>query len=137
MVAGSVLAVALTAAAAGGAAAAGPDATNSGAAGDTQAAELQAIQNAKLTIADAAKAAETETGGKAVDVSIGDENGTVAYQVDVALKDGTMQEVRVDPQTGQVLKVSADARDQEGNDKGKGENGENDEHGEQSENSEN
>jgi uncharacterized membrane protein YkoI len=88
--------------------------------------ELQAIQNAKLTVADAAKAAETETGGKTVDVSIGDENGQIAYQVEVALSDGTKKDVHVDAQTGKVIKVSADDQDREGGDEGgeQGENGE-------------
>ena len=93
---------------------------------ETDAKELQAIQGAKLTVADAAKAAETETGGKAVDVSIGDENGQIAYQVEVALNDGTKKDVHVDAQTGKVLKVSADAHDREGGDEG-GEQGENNE----------
>ena len=121
-IAASLLAVVLGAGLGGTALAASPSTGDSNGE-DTQAAELQAIQNAKLTIADAAKAAETETGGKAVDVSIGDEDGQIAYQVEVVLGDGTMQEVRVDPQTGAVLKVSADDQDQEANG-GEDENGE-------------
>ena len=101
---------------------------------DREVKELQAVQNAKVTIGDAAKAAEAETGGKAVDVSINDENGQIAYDVEVALADGAMKEVRVDSQTGQVLKVSADTEDQEGNEDESGEQGENGEEGENGEN---
>lgn len=133
-IAASALALALAAGLAGGAVAANHGGSNTNAGNDSQAAELQAIQNAKLTIADAAKAAETETGGRAVDVSIEDENGQIAYQVEVALSDGTMQEVRIDPQTGQVLKVSADTEDREGDENEDGEQGENGEEGEEGEN---
>jgi uncharacterized membrane protein YkoI len=87
--------------------------------------ELQAIQSAKLTIAQAAQAAEKETGGKAVDVSIGDENGQIAYQVEVALGDGTKKEVHIDTQTGQVIKVSADEEHRDGGDQEDGEDSEN------------
>lgn len=129
-VAVSALALALAAGTAGGAVAqSGGSNTNAGS--DTQASELQAIQNAKLTIADAARAAETETGGKAVNVSIGDENGQIAYQVEVALNDGTMKDVHVDTRTGKILKVSNDTEDQDENEDGEqGENGEQGESGE-------
>jgi uncharacterized membrane protein YkoI len=121
----SALLLTLGTALAGGAIAASAGSNSAGTKTETN--ELQAIQNAKLTIADAAKAAETETGGKAVDVSIEDENGQVAYQVEVALNDGTMKEVQVDTQSGQILKVSADEQDQDG---GKDEGGEDGENGE-------
>jgi len=90
-----------------------------------EADELQAIQNAKLTIADAAKVAETETGGKAMDVSIGDENGRIAYQVEVVMNDGTVRDVHLDTQTGQVLKVSAGDEDRNGDEDRDGDEGEN------------
>ena len=36
------------------------------------------------------------------------ENGTVVYEIEVLSTDGTEQEVKVDAQTGEVLKVEAD-----------------------------
>lgn len=92
------------------------------------AAELQAVQNAKLSVADAAKGAEAETGGKAMDVAFDDENGQLAYEVEVALNDGTTKEVLIDAQSGKVLKVSDHREEQNGeqDDSGEPNEGDND-----------
>lgn len=125
-IAASIVGVALAAAVASGAVAANAGNSNSKAQDDTEAAELQAIQNAKLTLADAAAAAEKETGGKAVDVSIGDENGQIAYEVEVAMNDGTTREVRIDTQTGKVLKVSTGDEDRDEDENGEHEESDDD-----------
>jgi uncharacterized membrane protein YkoI len=55
------------------------------------------IADAKITMAQAIAAAENQVGGKAVETGIEDENGTVAFEVEV-LKDGQRHTVLVDPQ---------------------------------------
>ena len=50
------------------------------------------------------------------------ENGTVVYEIEVLSTDGTEQEVKVDAQTGEVLKVEADD-DENGEENDEAENG--------------
>lgn len=99
-------------------------------AGENQVNETQAIMNAKISIADAIRAAETESKGKAVESGLNDENGAVSYQVEVLMPDGKRTDVFVDLDTGKVLKMAA-AESDEGNQKD--ENGENGEEGESGE----
>ena len=95
---------------------------------EVQIDENQAIMNAKISIADAIRAAEAEGKGKAVDSGLNDENGTVSYQVEVLAPDGKRTDIFVDLQTGKVLKM-ADAGTGEGDqqnendEEGAGENG--------------
>lgn len=90
--------------------------------------ETQALMNAKISIADAIRAAEAEVNGKAIDSGLNDGNGDVSYQVEVVAPNGKRTDVFVDLQTGKVLKMAA-ADDDE-----KGENGENDGNNENDEN---
>jgi uncharacterized membrane protein YkoI len=83
-----------------------------------EAQEFAALINAKTTLGQAIAAAEQQTGGKAIDAGLENENGTMAFAVEVA-KDNTVQKVLVDLQTGKVLKVVAADNEQ-------GENGEHD-----------
>src|SRR5258707_9194557 len=78
--------------------------------------EVAAIVNAKTSLAQAIAAAEQQSGGKAIDAGLENENGAMAFAVDVA-KDNTVQKVLVDLQSGKVLKVVAAESEQ-------GENGE-------------
>lgn len=75
--------------------------------GESRVNETQALMNAKISIADAIRAAELEGKGKAVDSGLNDENGVVSYQVEVVAQDGTRTDVFVDLQTGKVLKIAA------------------------------
>lgn len=75
--------------------------------GESNVNETQALMNAKISIADAIKAAEAEGKGKAVDSGLNDENGDVSYQVEVVAPDGKRTDVFVDLQTGKVLKMAA------------------------------
>lgn len=95
-------------------------------AGETNVNETQALMNAKISIADAIKAAEAEGKGKAVDSGINDENGEVSYQVEVVAPDGKRTDVFVDLQTGKVLKMAAADSAEEGgeNESGEGSGGE-------------
>jgi uncharacterized membrane protein YkoI len=64
-------------------------------------AKLEALSNAKLTLADAAKAAEQQANGKAMQARVETVNGSLIYDVVVA-KNGSTQKYRVDPRSGQV-----------------------------------
>ena len=75
--------------------------------GESNVNETQALMNAKISIADAIKAAEAEGKGKAVDSGLNDENGEVSYQVEVVAPDGKRTDVFVDLQSGKVLKMAA------------------------------
>jgi len=74
--------------------------------GGEGAQELATVVSAKISLAQAIAAAEQQTGGKAIDAGLENENGTMAFAIEVA-KDNTVQKVLVDLQTGKVLKVGA------------------------------
>ena len=80
--------------------------------GENSVNETQAIMNAKISIADAIRAAEIESKGKAVDSGLNDKNGTVSYQVEVLMPDGKRIDVFVDLETGRVLKMAAAGTDE-------------------------
>ncbi|MGH1407409.1 MAG: PepSY domain-containing protein [Rhodomicrobiaceae bacterium] len=73
---------------------------------ENEKAETVALLSAKLTVADAAKAAETETGGKAVEVNIEDEKGIVIYEVETLKTDGTEFKVIINAMDGKIIKVA-------------------------------
>jgi uncharacterized membrane protein YkoI len=75
-------------------------------------AEISALQNAKVGLIDAIRAAEQKVGGKAIDTGIDNQNGTLRYEVKV-LKDGAVQDMMVDAQSGQVVAAKAN-EDQNG-----------------------
>lgn len=88
-------------------------------AGESNVNETQVLMNAKISIADAIKAAEAEGKGKAVDSGLSDENGEVSYQVEVLAQDGKRTDIFVDLQTGKVLKMAAaDSGEEAGEDEG-------------------
>ena len=99
-------------------------AEESGASGEAEVNETQAIMNAKIGIADAIRAAETESKGRAVQSGLNDENGAVSYQVEVLMPDGKRTDVFVDLDTGKVLKMAAEERDEGNQQDENGENGE-------------
>jgi uncharacterized membrane protein YkoI len=76
-------------------------------ANESQMNETQVLMNAKISIADAIRAAETEAKGKAVDSGLNDENGKASYQVEVLMPDGTRTDVFVDLETGKVISMAA------------------------------
>jgi uncharacterized membrane protein YkoI len=75
-------------------------------------AEIGAIMNAKTSLAQAIAAAERQTGGKAVETGLDNQNGVMAYEVLVA-NGTTVQKVLVDLDSGQVTKVAAGRLDHE------------------------
>lgn len=74
---------------------------------DSKTNEASIVANAKVTMAQAIATAESQVGGKAVGTGIEDQNGTVAYEVEV-LKDGQKHKVLVDTQSGQVKTAMVD-----------------------------
>jgi uncharacterized membrane protein YkoI len=72
---------------------------------EKEANELKLFSQAKISLAEAIKAAEQKTGGKAMEAELDDESNTVQFEIDI-LKDGKIHEVIVDGITGKVLKVS-------------------------------
>jgi uncharacterized membrane protein YkoI len=97
--------------------------------GEAEVNETQVIMNAKIGIADAIRAAETESKGKAAASSLNDENGAVSYQVEVLMPDGKRTDVFVDLDTGKVLKMAAEENDEGNQQNDNGENGEEGEEG--------
>jgi uncharacterized membrane protein YkoI len=91
--------------------------------GEAEVNETQAIMNAKIGIADAIRAAETESKGKAVQSGLNDENGAVSYQVEVLMPDGKRSDVFVDLDTGKILKMAAEESDEGNQQDDNGENG--------------
>ncbi|MDF1775583.1 MAG: hypothetical protein P1V13_06105 [Rhizobiaceae bacterium] len=88
---------------------------------DKEKAETAAIMGAKLTVADAAKTAETQTGDRAVDVSIENENGVILYEVETLKADGTETRVMVGANDGKIVKVAVvtdDEKDGKGDEDG-------------------
>ncbi|MGX9934920.1 PepSY domain-containing protein [Advenella kashmirensis] len=64
--------------------------------------EAQAINEAKVTLAQAVQTAESETGAKAVEVDFDRENNVWSYEV-TTLKPGTKYELVIDANTGKVI----------------------------------
>lgn len=102
-----VIPAAMAAAIALGAASGIAHARDSGGSGENdRAQERAAVLNAKTSIVQAIAAAEQETGGKAIDAGLENQNGNMSYEVEVA-KGDKVEKVLVDLQTGKVLKVAA------------------------------
>ena len=66
---------------------------------------------AKVSRADAQAAARADTPGTVVEAQLGDEDGTVVWEIGVRAADGTGHEVKVDGATGAVLSSHADELD--------------------------
>lgn len=72
---------------------------------DSKTNEPAILANAKVTMSQAIATAENKVGGKAVGAGIEDQNGVVAFEVEI-LKDGQKHKVLVDTQSGQVVKTA-------------------------------
>ena len=64
-------------------------------------AEVSALGNAQTTLKDAVMKAEQQSGGKAISAGLEQRNGKTAYEIQI-VKNGAVQAMNVDPQTGQV-----------------------------------
>lgn len=77
--------------------------------------EAQVLAGARISLAQAVQAAEARTGMKASEAGIDDESAQPYFEVSVG-QEPQEQTVLVDTQTGQVVKIAADA--EEGEDQG-------------------
>ena len=77
--------------------------------------QAELAKQAKITEDEAINAALEKVPGTVNKVELEDENGTIVYEIEVLSTDGTEQEVKVDAQTSDVIKVEAN---DEGNDDG-------------------
>lgn len=75
--------------------------------GATDSAEVQILMTAKLTVAQAAAAAEASLGGRTINVGLEDKAGQPIYEVTLLAADGTELEATVDAMTGTVTKVAS------------------------------
>lgn len=84
---------------------------------ENEAAESKQLQGlARIDQAAAEKAALGAVPGTVKDAELGNENGYVIWEVEVAAKDGTLHEVAVDAGDGKVLAQAAE--DDEGSEQG-------------------
>ena len=74
---------------------------------DTQ-NQAELAKQAKITEEQATKTALEKVPGTVNEVELEDENGTIVYEIEVVSTDGTQQDVKVDAQTGKIVKVEAD-----------------------------
>ena len=88
---------------------------------DTQ-TQAELAKQAKITEEEATKIALEKVPGTVNEVELEDENGTIVYGIEVVSTDGTQQDVKVDAQTGKVVKVEADD-DENGEENDEAENG--------------
>ncbi|MBD7985721.1 PepSY domain-containing protein [Sporosarcina sp. Sa2YVA2] len=78
---------------------------------DLSQAEL--AKQAKITEEAATKIALEKVPGTIDEVELEDEDGTIVYEFEIVSEDGTEQEVKVDANTGKIVKVEADDEDGE------------------------
>jgi Peptidase propeptide and YPEB domain len=90
-----------------------------------EAGETQALMSAKVTATQAAQAAEAKVGGRAASVSFEGENGNPFYHVEIVMADGTQQELAVDANTGEIMRMVQSREDEQSGQHGQDEGGEN------------
>ncbi len=85
---------------------------------DSDMAEAQAFLAAPGSITEAIAAVEKNTGGKAMSAEFETDDATsvVGYEVEVALKDGTVSTMMFNPADGSVTVILAEAEDDDGTD---------------------
>ena len=69
-------------------------------------------KQAKITEVESKAIALQQVPGTVTDVELEDEDGTAVYGVEVQAKDGSKQDVKVDAQTGKIVKVENDHQDE-------------------------
>ncbi len=67
--------------------------------------QVTLAKQAKITEAESKTIALKQVPGTVTDVELEDEDGTVVYGVEVQAKDGNKQDVKVNAQTGKIVKV--------------------------------
>jgi len=74
------------------------------------ASDIRAMGEAKISLVDAIKAAESHQGGKAIEASLDDDSWKPAYEVSI-VKDNRVFDVQVDAISGGVLGAREDLDD--------------------------
>ena len=69
---------------------------------EEDAAELKASAGAKVTLVQAMNAAQSATGGSAIEAEFSSDAGQGAWEVELTQKDGSVKTVLVDPMSGAV-----------------------------------
>jgi len=82
----------------------------------TDRAEMDAALASKVSLTEAVKAAEAQSGGQAMEVVFGDENGRFGYEVTTITPDREEHNLFVDGSTGSVVKDKATGDDRERDD---------------------
>src|SRR4051794_17489675 len=70
--------------------------------------QAKLVKQAKITEKAATKTALEKVPGTVHEVELEDEDGTIVYGIEIVAKDGSQQDVKVDAQTGKIVKVEAD-----------------------------
>ena len=70
--------------------------------------QAELAKQAKITEEEATKTALEKVPGTVNEVELEDEDGTIVYGFEIVSTDGTQQDVKVDAQTGKIVKVEAD-----------------------------
>jgi len=73
---------------------------------DQSQAEL--AKQAKITEEAATKTALEKVPGTVNEVELENEDGTIVYGIEIVAEDGSQQDVKIDAQTGEIVKVEAD-----------------------------
>ena len=82
-------------------------------------AEMQAALSARVSLAEAVKAAQAQIdGGKATEAVFSDENGTPGFEVTLVAPDGNEHNLFVDAATGNARPATAAAENEHGDDNG-------------------
>jgi uncharacterized membrane protein YkoI len=79
-----------------------------------EASETLSLQNAKVTLEEAAKAATAKFPGTVSSVQVYDDAGKPAFHVEVIGADGHQQDLSVDGTTGEVMKMAANESGDDG-----------------------
>ena len=66
------------------------------------------LKGTKITLVEAVEKALTDVQGRAVEAELEKENGNTVFEIKIVDDAGTMREVYVDAQSGNVLKVEKD-----------------------------
>ncbi|TCL69434.1 PepSY domain-containing protein [Rhizobium sp. BK251] len=83
--------------------------------GKDDAAEYSKLEGAKLGLADAVAAAEKQSGGKAVNAALDNEQANATFEVEIMTSNGS-HSVAVDAQTGTVTPVADSSDGEQGGD---------------------
>ncbi|KAB7705602.1 hypothetical protein F9802_13790 [Bacillus aerolatus] len=75
--------------------------------------QARLMKQAKITKEESMKIALEKVPGTVKSVELDDEDGTVVYEVEVQAKDGKEQDVKIDVQTGKIVKIDNEEDDED------------------------